>query len=392
MAKHKVVEQATLLVVNREPQLIAGELSDTQQFRVEMLYKADSLFDHIHVLQPDVILLGVAVPGADSFKLCKQLKKDATTGFLPVIMTGIHSGKEAVASFDAGADDMLLDPPEPGEVVARVRVLLRLKRQYDALLLENRQLAERLVQQNQALEDALQEVNNTKEVTDSIIYNLSHELRTPLLQVKSAVSMLRTDGRDGGPELMDTLIGHAVAATAKLEGVVANLTQLTSAMLHAAKRQKPETFRVQDAVNSAIRQRSRQWASSADVSRIVLYLDDVPLVLGNKGGVTQVLQQLIDNAIKFSPSGGPIEVIAQQFGDQVWLAVRDYGIGIAEEHLTNIFKRFYQVDASAKRTFGGAGVGLAIAKLITDRLGTQIEVQSELGKGSTFGFMLPVAK
>ncbi len=389
MTKHKVVELATLLVVNREPQIIANELSDTHQFRVELLHKADSLFDHIHALHPDVILLGLGVPGADSLKLCKQLKKDVATGFLPVIMTGIHSGEEAVASFNAGADDMLLDPPEPGEVIARVRVLLRLKRQYDALLTENRQLAERLVQQNQALADALQEVSNTKQITDNIVYNLSHELRTPLLQVKSAVSMLRTDGRDGGPEFMDNLIVHAVAATARLEGVIQNLTQLTSAML--GKRSTPEPFRVQDAVNNTLRQRNRQWLSNKDADRIVLKLDDVPMVLGERGGVTQVLQQLIANAIKFSPKGGPVEVIAQQHGEDVWIAVRDNGIGIAAEHLENIFKRFYQVDGSSIRAFGGAGVGLAIVKLILDRMDTRIEVESELGVGSTFGFKLPIA-
>jgi signal transduction histidine kinase len=120
-------------------------------------------------------------------------------------------------------------------------------------------------------------------------------------------------------------------------------------------------------------------------------MDNVPLVLGDRGGLAQVLQQLIDNALKFSPDGGPVEVIGERCDGTVRVAVRDTGIGIPQDQIGRIFQAFYQIDSSTTRSFGGTGVGLAIAKLILDKMGTTIKVESKPGVGSTFSFMLPIA-
>lgn len=377
---------ATLLIINREPQTIAKALFDTHQFRVETLHGTDTLFDRVHTLHPDIVLLGFAMPGVDSLTVCRQLKLDASS-FLPIIMTDIHNGHDATASYDAGADDLLLEPLQPGEIVARVRLMLRFKRQYDGLLHENRKLAERMLVQNRQLEDALHEVQQAREMTDNIMHNLAHELRTPLLQVKSAVAMLRSDGRDGGQEFSENLLGHAYAATTRLEDVVNNLNQLISAI----QPQKHQAIRVQDSIQSALRQLGRKWSSSNDVKRIVLHLDAVPPVIGDRSAVAQVVQQLLDNALKFSPKGGPVEIYAHREDANVSIAIHDYGIGIEPENMSKIFKAFYQVDSSTTRSFGGAGIGLTIVKMLLDGMDTHVEVKSTPGVGSIFSFMLPVA-
>lgn len=388
------VEPADLLVVNREPYAIAEALSvgpAARWFRVETMRRADTLLDRLHATQPDLLLLGLVVPGADSLALCQQLKTDPATSDVPVIMTNISADpSEVTASFNAGADDFLIDPPHPGEVVARVRLMLRIKRQYESLLNDNQQLAERLIIKNRELEDALIEVSNARLMSDHIVSNLAHELKTPLLQVKSAVGMLRTDWQDGGPSLVDKLIGHAVAATARLESVIANLGQLASVMQPA----KVEPFRLQDAVYTAIRQLGRewQWAPTNATARIHVYLDGIPPVQSDRSGISQVLQQLVDNALKFSPDGGPIEILAWKGDGGVWLAVRDYGIGIAKSEYQNIFRAFYQVNSSTTRPFGGAGIGLTIVKMILDKLNVPFDLDSVSGEGSTFRFWLPLAK
>lgn len=377
---------ATLLVVNREPQTIAKALFDTHQFRVETLHGTDTLLDRVHTLHPDIVLLGFTPPGLDSLTVCRQLKMD-TANFLPIIMTGIGNGQDATASLDAGADALLLEPTQPGEIVARVQLMLRFKRQYDDLLLENRELAERMVVKNRELADAMHELQQTREMTDNIVHNLAHELRTPLLQVKSAVAMLRSDGRDGGLEFSENLLGHAYAATTRLEDVVNNLNQLVSAI----QPQKRQAMRVQDFIQSALRQLGRKWSSSNDVGRIILHLDAVPPVIGSRSAVAQVVQQLLDNALKFSPQGGPVEIYAHREEAQVFIAIRDHGIGIEPEHMSSIFKAFYQVDSSTTRPFGGAGIGLTIVKMLLDGMDAQLEVKSKPGIGSIFTFMLPVA-
>ena len=387
-------EPAHLLVVNREPHAIAEALTAgpaARWFRVETMRRADTVFDRLHTTQPDLLLLGLVVPGADSLVLCRQLKTDPATSDVPVIMTNISADpSEVTASFNAGADDFLIDPPYPGEVVARVRLMLRMKRQYESLLRDNLELAERLITKNRELEAALTEVSNARLMSDHIVSNLAHELKTPLLQVKSAVGMLRTDWREGGPTLVDKLIGHAVAATARLEGVIANLGQLASVMQPS----KVEPFRLQDAVYTAIRQLGRewQWAATNAISRVVIYLEGVPPVQSDRSGVTQVLQQLIDNALKFSPEGGPIEVCAWEGDGGLWVEVRDNGIGIAKSEYDNIFRAFYQVNSSTTRPFGGAGIGLTIVKMILDKLKVPFELDSIPGHGSAFRFWLPLAE
>src|SRR5262249_51396378 len=157
------------------------------------------------------------------------------------------------------------------------------------------------------------------------------------------------------------------------------ITQLAKSM-----NVKVEPFRLSEAVQIALRQLGRQWSSSGKVDLIRAAVEDVPLVLGDRGGVAQVLQQLLDNAIKFSPQGGAINITADQFQDSICVYVRDKGIGIPEDQMEQIFQAFYQVNSSTTRPFGGAGVGLAIVKLLLDAMGSKIQVTSKPGEGSTF--------
>ena len=385
---------ATLLIVNREPTTIAGPLIEainrpnTRQFHVETMRRADQLIERVHDLQPDILLLGFEVPGADSLAICRQLKANPESASVSVIITNVYQESDALASFDAGADDLLGDPPHPGEIVARVQLRLRLKSQYGLLLSDNQRLTERLIVQNQALETALGEVNAARQMTDNITYNLTHELRTPLLQVKSAVAMMQSDGVAGGAALMTKLISYAGAATKRLEAVVSDLDQLVSAM----NPPKYEVFRLQDAVQGATRHigRNWRWLPTDALARIKVNLDGAPPVYSDRAGVSQVLQHLLDNALKFSPGGEPVEIEAVYIDGSVWVSIRDYGVGIPAAELTNIFRAFYQVNSSTTRQFGGVGIGLAIVKLILTGLNVPYVVESKMNGGTTFRFQLPI--
>src|SRR5262249_8335882 len=153
---------------------------------------------------------------------------------------------------------------------------------------------------------------------------------------------------------------------------------------------RKEVFRLPDAVQIAVRQLGRQWGSLNNVSRIKIKIPDIPVVTGDRNGVAQMLQQLLDNGIKFSPQGGSVEVSGHIEGQAVRVSVIDHGIGIPPGELAHIFQAFYQVDRSVTRRYGGTGVGLAIVKLLADAMGVQIDVQSEVGAGSTFSFCLDI--
>jgi two-component system phosphate regulon sensor histidine kinase PhoR len=116
-----------------------------------------------------------------------------------------------------------------------------------------------------------------------------------------------------------------------------------------------------------------------------------PQVLADRQRLPQVIINLLDNAVKFTPAGGNIVISARQSDGRLRLSVRDTGIGIPQDEQGRIFERFYRVDASRDRREGGTGLGLAIAKHLVQAMGGTIEVESSAGEGTTFCVVLPLA-
>jgi len=119
------------------------------------------------------------------------------------------------------------------------------------------------------------------------------------------------------------------------------------------------------------------------------FLEGLPHVRVDGNRISQVLANLLSNALRYQRDGGKIEVTAARVSDGVELAVQDSGPGIPEQDLPHIFERFYRVDPSRSRASGGSGLGLAIAKELVEAHGGRIWVESQLGKGSRFALRLP---
>lgn len=243
----------------------------------------------------------------------------------------------------------------------------------------SQQLQRRIKDLESQLRNEKQHSNQIEILKEAIVRNVSHELKTPLLHVKSAVSLMAEDmGKD------NKLIRYAENATARLETLVTNITMFGSSLdLNLGP------VIVRDAMEYAHRNLRRIWESKEHAKRIRLYIDDhLPPVRADRQGLSTILQLLLDNALKFSE--GEIEVHAHRIGDEIEIAVKDYGIGIDPDHLNSIFDSFYQIDPSSTRRYGGTGVGLALVKLLTEKHMSTIEVQSEVNKGSTFSFRLQI--
>lgn len=277
------------------------------------------------------------------------------------------------------AADLIL-PPMPVYIERQLQTFLHLHAEQNRLLQQKQALKAEVAAVRQELEIQQRIKSEMEVLKNAIVRNISHELKTPLLHVKSAVSLIAS-------ELTDRrIITYAENATARLEVLVKNITMLGSSLdINIG----PLILR--DSIDFARRNLGRVWQTKSEADRIKIIIEDaLPPVNADKQGLGTVLQLLMDNALKFSED--VIEVNARRNGDKVYITVKDNGIGIAPEKLNDIFEMFYQIDSSSTRRYGGAGVGLALVKLILDHHGSEIIVDSTPRKGSAFTFSLPVAE
>jgi two-component system phosphate regulon sensor histidine kinase PhoR len=231
----------------------------------------------------------------------------------------------------------------------------------------------------------LTQVRRLETIRRDFISNISHELRNPLAALKALVDTLRDGALDDRP--------MAERFLTQMDGEVDAMTNMVRELLELSRIESGKVplrlspTAVADLVTPAA-ERLRPQAERAGLSLAVNLPQDLPSVMADSERLQQVLNNLIHNAIKFTPPGGRITVTART-GNKVTIAVSDTGVGIAADDLTRIFERFYKADRA--RSGGGTGLGLAIAKHIVQAHGGQIWAESTPGLGATFSFTLPVA-
>jgi two-component system phosphate regulon sensor histidine kinase PhoR len=218
------------------------------------------------------------------------------------------------------------------------------------------------------------------------ISNVSHELRTPLAALKALAETLQ------GGALEDPPAAHRFLE--QMETEVDSLSLMVNELLELSRIESGRVplnlapTRPIDIVNPAY-ERLRLQAERAGISMTIECPDDLSPVLADVVRVQQVVVNLLHNAIKFTSSGGQVAIRTEQKDRAIRFTVEDTGIGIAGEDLPRIFERFYKVDRS--RATSGTGLGLAIARHLVEAHGGRIWVESEVGKGSSFQFTIPIA-
>jgi signal transduction histidine kinase len=216
-----------------------------------------------------------------------------------------------------------------------------------------------------------------------LIGDMTHELRTPLTVVRGYLEELAQGNLEATPELYDRLARE----TRRLERLICDLQELSKAEAGYLSI-KPQAIDLYPLLQALVAKFSDQLLDDP-----VLVLDckaDLPPVWADSDRAEQILVNLIGNAIRYTEKG-QIVVRAWSGPPWVWVEVADTGIGIAESDLPLIFERFWRADKSRSRFSGGTGIGLAITNRLVELQGGTIEVESELGKGSSFRFCLPIA-
>ena len=254
-----------------------------------------------------------------------------------------------------------------------------------AVAIEKARLYANLEQRAKHLAQAYAELKEADRLKDEVVQNVSHELRTPLTFVKGYVQLL-LEG-NGGPlaEEQKEYLSIVAEKTDIITGLVSDIMFLQQA-------DRMPSNKTPVSLTKLAWRALRGCAATAEKAELTLVEnlpEDISPVAGSEGRLLQVFDNLLGNAIKFSPAGGTITVTVEDAGAMVRASVSDQGIGIPKDQQERIFERFYQVNGSARRRFSGTGLGLAIVKRIVETHGGEVWVESEEGQGSTFHFTIP---
>jgi len=233
------------------------------------------------------------------------------------------------------------------------------------------------------------EMRRLESVRRDFVANVSHELRTPVAAIRSAAETLQ-NGIPDDPKILEQFIGIIERNAARLQDLVEDVLNLS----RIESREFRLTFEPVD-LGAVFGQIVSVFRERADRKHITLE-NEVDgrsvFVRADRRALEHVLENLVDNAVKYCPSGAVIRVGAEVVGESVRLVVSDNGPGIEARHLPRLFERFYRVDAGRSRELGGTGLGLSIVKHLVEAMAGSVHVESTPGTGTTFSFTLRAEK
>jgi len=229
------------------------------------------------------------------------------------------------------------------------------------------------------------QLERTEAMRRQLIGDVAHELRTPLTTIKGSMEGLM----DGVLPANESTYQQVYREADRLQRLVSDLQELSRVEAHAYELH-PRPVRV-GALIQDVAARLKSQFDEKGVNLQVHSSPDLSSVLADTDRLTQVLTNLLGNALQYTPPGGHVEISAEPKGNEIQVSVRDSGVGVSPEHLPHLFDRFYRVDKSRSRAGGGSGIGLTIGRHLVEAHGGRIWVESEgVGKGSVFLFTLPL--
>jgi signal transduction histidine kinase len=332
-------------------------------YRLTFAASGDEALACLAQFQPDTILLDVMMPGMDGLELCRRLKAEARWRHIPVILiTALDSQEDIAAGLEAGADDFLSKPVQRLELRARVRSMLRIKKQFDEL------------------QAALQ-------LREDMAHMLVHDLRNPLVPIRGLAELL--------------LLRHTFApeVTKDLKTIYTQALRLNdylNDMLLLAKMEKGVLSLNRSGVDlnalvEAVKENHRMVAESKEIRLLINLPEETNTVFLDVHLFQRVLDNLFSNALKFSPIQSTINVTVAYpnptnehgFTPSFRLKVADAGPGIPEKYRVSIFDKFKIIDLR-KQDVPQIGLGLAFCKLVVEAHGGEIFVEDNQPTGAIF--------
>ncbi len=248
--------------------------------------------------------------------------------------------------------------------------------------------AAELMVANEKLSTIVSQLEEATRLKEDLLANVSHELRTPLTLIKVAAATLSRSDSELPAAKRAQMLARIDTGIERLIRMVEDLlaySRLEAGRLKLGREEGDFGAYVDQTVHALA-----PVAGPKGVSLETNVAHNLPPIWFDRARVTQIVINLVENAIKFTPTGGKVVVDVRGEGDEAVLAVSDTGEGIPLEHLPHVFERFYQADRSMRRQHGGTGLGLAVVKSLVELHGGSVTVESQVGTGTTFWVRLPL--
>ena len=256
-----------------------------------------------------------------------------------------------------------------------------------ALQSANRNLEQRVRERTAELNEAMNRLSELSQMKANFVSNISHELRTPLTHIKGYMELLVSESLGEITEEQRHALTVSQRATGRLEEMIEDLIMFSLAS-RGELSLKLESVDIRRLIALVAKSALRK-AEDRGVKLMVNTPDTVPHVQADGEKIAWVVGQLLDNGIKFTPSGGSVTISLEEEGKNlVQLIVQDSGVGIPANRMNEIFEPFHQLDGSSTRRYGGTGLGLSLVRQIVEAHGSMLDVKSIEGKGAAFKFPL----
>ncbi|WEK19273.1 MAG: hybrid sensor histidine kinase/response regulator [Candidatus Pedobacter colombiensis] len=322
-----------------------------------------------------LIILDVQMPGMDGFEVAEAISgysraKETAIIFLSAANTEL---KFIAKGYSSGGLDYITKPVDMDILLLKVKTFYRIYEQ-----------SRKLIEIQKALLDEIEFRKRAERKKDEFISIASHELKTPLTSVKGYVQLLARSVDKGDIPTVKKHLAKAQVQLEKLNELIADLLDISK--IESGKLKFNKKYFEFDALLDSVIEVIHQANPEFKISR----KGNVPKeIYADEMRIEQVIVNFLTNAIKYSPGTNKIEVKVETTADQLYVGVRDFGIGIAPELQKNVFEKFYRVEETAIH-FQGLGIGLYISAEIINRHGGEVGVKSKLGEGSEFYFTLPL--
>lgn len=366
-----------ILIVDDNPDVVeyvANALCD--EYTVIPAENGDQALELACRHEPHLVISDVMMPGMDGYTLCRHLKSHESLRHIPVILLTARAAQEdKIEGLEAGSDDYMSKPFSTRELKARVRNLLTVRDQQQQLSHLNSELAEK--------NDALREASEMK---TQLLNIAAHDMKNPLNAIREFAQILKSEiGEQSDHYDPLDLIHKSSDQMLNLVSTLLDSSALETGQITLNK--KPIDI---NSLAAAVVRRNQKLAEKKDQALNLSISADRCLVYGDKSRILEAMDNLVNNAVKYSPYHRPIRIAVERTASSVQFSVKDEGPGLSQDDKSKLFGKFQRLSAQPTGGETSTGLGLAIIKQIVELHDGEIFVQSERGKGSTFTIDLPI--